>query len=75
MIDLHVGLGACCTATSILLVYLWRKHRYLYVKPSVVFALLFNLLMQWPSYYYYQSITIDLTGHFRMSFSLSPLSL
>ena len=56
MIDLQVGLGACCTATSILLVYLWCKHRYLYVKPSVVFALLFNLLMQWPSYYYYQSI-------------------
>jgi len=49
-------------ATLILLTYVILRSRYLFVKPSMIFALFFHVQIQWPSIVYWYRIADNLTN-------------
>lgn len=67
---------ASSLATTLYLIYIFRKKKFCFLKPSILFIMFFNIILQWPSVFYYEEITELLSSSlfgFIAVFSLVPI--
>jgi hypothetical protein len=61
---------------SILLITFFINYRYIYIKPSIQFILLFNVFLQWPAVFYFDHIATTLNRSlpgFILMFTVVPV--